>query len=228
MNASSSQKSSKQEPILWDDIDTVLLDMDGTILDLAFDNYFWLEYMPKIYGEKNNLSLEECKKLLSESYGQYQGTLEWYCLDFWSKKLDIDIPALKLTLKEKVKFRPGAIEFLESLESMKKAVYLVTNAHPKTLEIKLLNVKFHRYFNALTSSHDFGYPKEEQAYWHALQDKIPFDPERTLFVDDSVKILKSAQEYGIKHIFGIAKPDSTRPEVDSSPFPAIYDFTWVI
>ncbi|HBT55971.1 MAG TPA: haloacid dehalogenase, partial [Pseudomonas sp.] len=30
----------------WNAIDTVLLDMDGTLLDLHFDNHFWLEHMP--------------------------------------------------------------------------------------------------------------------------------------------------------------------------------------
>ena len=30
-------------PLAWRDIDTVLLDMDGTLLDLHYDNHFWLE-----------------------------------------------------------------------------------------------------------------------------------------------------------------------------------------
>lgn len=214
--------------IEWETIDTVLLDMDGTILDLAFDNFFWLEHMPKIYGDKNGLSLEESKKLLASSYGEYQGTLKWYCLDFWSEKLGLDIPKLKLALKDRVSFRPGAIAFLKFLKNNNKRVFLATNAHPKTLEIKLLSAKFHDYFDALTSSHEFGYPKEVQAYWQALQRQISFDPERTLFVDDSVKILHSAKDFGIRHVYGIARPDSGKPEVDSSPFPAIRDFTKVI
>ena len=36
----------------WNAINTVLLDMDGTILDLHFDNYFWKEYVPQKYAEK--------------------------------------------------------------------------------------------------------------------------------------------------------------------------------
>ncbi|WP_444996885.1 GMP/IMP nucleotidase [Aliikangiella sp. IMCC44359] len=212
----------------WQSIDTVLLDMDGTILDLAFDNYFWLEFLPQKYAEKNQLSLEESKLFLANSYGAIEGKLQWYCLDFWSERLQLDIAALKYSIKEKVAFRPGAIEFLEFLLEQKKHVYLVTNAHPKSLEIKLLNVSFHQYFKDLSSSHSFGYPKEEQSYWLLLQKKYQFDLKRTLFVDDSVKILKSAEQFGIKHLLGIAQPDMGKGIIDTAPFDSISDFKKII
>ena len=40
----------------WSDIDTVLLDMDGTLLDLHFDNHFWLEHLPQRYAELHGVS----------------------------------------------------------------------------------------------------------------------------------------------------------------------------
>lgn len=39
----------------WQAVDTVLLDMDGTLLDLAFDNYFWQKLVPETYGEQQDL-----------------------------------------------------------------------------------------------------------------------------------------------------------------------------
>ncbi|MET1256722.1 GMP/IMP nucleotidase [Aliikangiella maris] len=214
--------------INWSDIDTVLLDMDGTILDLAFDNFFWLDYLPQVYAEKNQISLEESKRFLADSYGAIEGKLQWYCLDFWSERLNLDIVALKYKVKDKVAFRPGAVAFLEYLCSLQKKIYLVTNAHPKSLEIKLLNAKFHQYFDDLCSSHELGYPKEEQLFWQLVQDKYQFNSARTLFVDDSVRILKSAQEFGIGKVLGIAQPDSRREIIETSPFDAIVDFEQLI
>ena len=212
----------------WDAIDTVLLDMDGTILDLSFDNFFWLEYLPQIYAERNGLSLAQSDEFLKTSYGAIEGKLQWYCLDFWSERLGIDISQLKHSVRDRIAFRPGAVQFLEFLVAQKKRVYLVTNAHRKSLEIKLLNASFHQYFNHLISSHDYGYPKEEQDFWHTLNKHHPFDKDRTLFIDDSVRILRSAHEYGIRHLFGIAKPDKHKPAQDCSPFTAIHDFVGVI
>lgn len=214
--------------VKWEAIDTVLLDMDGTILDLSFDNFFWLEFLPEVYAKANNISLEESQQFLTDSYGAIEGKLQWYCLDFWSERLQLDIPRLKYSVRERVAFRHGAVEFLEFLVDQRKEVYLVTNAHRKSLEIKLLNANFHRYFTDLNSSHDFGFPKEEQAYWNLLQQKYQFQPQRTLFIDDSVRILKAAQDFGIGHIFGIAQPDKNLKPQDCAPFESITEFKKII
>lgn len=223
------QQTQPDDPkIEWDAIDTVLLDMDGTILDLAFDNFFWLEHMPQVYAERNQLSLQQSKDFLAASYAELEGTLQWYCLDFWSERLKLDIAALKLEVKDKVSFRPGAIAFLEFLKQQNKSVYLVTNAHRKTLEIKLLDNNFHQYFDELSSSHDFGFPKEDQDYWHRLQQKFGFNPDKTMFVDDSVKILHAAKQFGIAYIYGIGQPDSTKAVSNCAPFETLYNFEKII
>lgn len=212
----------------WKNIDTVLLDMDGTILDLSFDNYFWKDHLPKIYADKNNLSLAQSRQFLIDSYAAVENKLEWYCLDFWSEKLQLDIPQLKTAIGDRIAFRPNAINFLKFLVRMEKTVILATNAHRKSLEIKMLNINFHQYFCELSSSHDFGHPKEEQDYWRLLQQKFQFDPEKTLFIDDSVKILKSAQTFGIKYLLGISQPDLSLSKIDCAPFEAVDDFLDII
>lgn len=218
----------KNPTIDWQNIDTVLLDMDGTILDLNFDNFFWHEYLPKFYAKKNHLTLEESQNFLRESYGAIEGKLQWYCLDFWSERLDLDIAKLKYEIDDKVCFRENAIFFLEFLVKQNKKIYLVTNAHRKSLEVKMLKTNFHQYFCELTSSHDFGYPKEEQEYWYELIEKYPFDKQRTLFIDDSLRVLHSAQKFGIGHILGIAQPDSQKPLQNCEPFEMVYDFKNII
>ena len=45
--------------INWHDIDTVLLDLDGTLLDLHFDNYFWCQHLPLCYARRHGIALPE-------------------------------------------------------------------------------------------------------------------------------------------------------------------------
>ena len=52
----------------WDSIETFFLDMDGTLLDLAYDNYFWHKHIPKVYAKKNNISYIKSKKIFEEMY----------------------------------------------------------------------------------------------------------------------------------------------------------------
>jgi putative hydrolase of the HAD superfamily len=212
----------------WNNIDTVLLDMDGTILDLGFDNFFWLEHLPAVYADKNNLSLNDSHRFFEQAYNSKRGTLEWYCIDFWTDFLKLDIPKLKREQKHRVAFRPNAIEFLKFLNQEGKKTYLATNAHPKSLEVKLLAADFKGYFEDLNSSHEFGYPKEEQEYWMLLQEKYNFDSNRTLFIDDNLTVLKSAQKYGISHLLSIDQPDLNKPPVNCEPFQSINDFSSIM
>lgn len=212
----------------WNEIETVLLDMDGTLLDLGFDNFFWKEFIPKAYAEKHNISLIESQSILNEGYASLRGKLQWYCLDYWSERLELDIPALKVTQKERIAFRPHAKDFLAFLSDSDKKVYLATNAHPKSVEVKLMMVQFEHYFDDLNSSHEFGYPKEEQGYWIALQEKYQFNPATTLFIDDNVQVLESAQKFGIGHLLGIEQPDLSQGKIDSFPFKAVKSFKTLI
>ncbi len=205
----------------WESIETILLDMDGTLLDLAFDNYFWLELIPRAYAEKHILSKEQANGFLKNLYQEHYGTLEWYCTDFWSKKLELDIIGLKRQVSEKVEYRTGTLEFLHNAKAMNKKIYLVTNAHPDTLRIKLKVRDFSRYFEQLLSSHDTGYPKESIRFWESIALKWNFESSKTLFIDDSISILKTAKEFGIKHVFGVTHPDSSRVSISVAPFKGV-------
>jgi len=208
----------------WDSIDTVLLDMDGTLLDLHFDNYFWTQHLPQIYAKKHQISEEESSEQLHGKFSSGQGTLDWYCLDHWSQQLDLDIPALKRELQHMISVRPHVIEFLTRLHRSHRDVVMVTNAHRKTLEIKMDNVNISHWFDRIVVSHDLQAPKEEQAFWHKLQDLHPFDPTRTLLIDDTEQVLESAQTYGIAHLLTLLQPDSQRQKRIDTRFPGIHHF----
>jgi HAD superfamily hydrolase (TIGR01509 family) len=208
----------------WSSIDTVLLDMDGTLLDLHFDNYFWTEHLPRLYAAEHRITVEESSAHLHGEFVAERGTLQWYCLDHWSRRLGMDIAALKRELQHMISIRPFAIEFLARLRDSRRDVVMVTNAHRKTLEIKMDSVDITGWFDRVVISHDLHAPKEEQAFWHALQALHPFDPARTLLIDDTEQVLESAQKYGIAHLLTLLQPDSRQLKRIDTRFPGIHHF----
>lgn len=208
----------------WSKISTVLLDMDGTILDLHYDNYFWLHHLPKRYSEIANISLTQAKDKLQIHYNNVVGTLNWYCLDYWSEQTSLPIVELKKEVQHLIRLRDDARDFLIALKASGRNIVLVTNAHPDSLSLKIERTHFDQYFDTLYSTHTFGVSKEFQSLWQQLQATQGFDLSSTLFVDDSVEILDSAQRFGIQHLLAVANPDSKKAEVNITRYPAITDF----
>ena len=209
----------------WSKIDTVLLDMDGTLLDLHFDNHFWIEHLPKRYAEHYGLSLHEAKAVMAPKYQKVAGTIAWYCLDYWAEQINMPITELKREVQHLIRLRDDAHDFLVALKQSGRKVILVTNAHPDSLSLKIERTQLDKYFDELISTHQFGVTKESQLLWQRLQHHVGFNNDNTLFVDDSLAILKSAQAYGIKHILAVANPDSTQQAIKINEFPAITDYS---
>lgn len=211
----------------WREIDTVLLDMDGTLLDLHFDSHFWLEHLPRRYRELHKLDQAAQQTLLERIVGE-QGTLNWYSLAYWSRELDLDVVALKREVQHLIGFRGDALDFLTWLKDAHPRVVLATNADRSSLSLKLPLTGLEKYLDAIISSEDVGAAKEEQAFWFALQEREAFDPARTLFIDDNPRVLESAREFGIKYLMGIRKPDSQRPEKELQEFVALDRFAQLL
>ena len=208
----------------WSEIDRVFLDMDGALLDLHFDNHFWLEHVPRRYAESNGLSLDAAKNELLPRYRQAEGSLDWYCVDYWSRELQLDIALLKEEVEHLIAVHPHVLNFLDALRQLEKRVVLVTNAHTKSLDIKMRKTRLDGHLDAIISSHDLGLPKEDPAFWQRLHAVEPYANDRTLFVDDSLPVLESARAHGIVHLLAITNADSKGPPRDSGDFPAIANF----
>jgi 5'-nucleotidase len=211
-------------PLNWKDIDTVLLDMDGTLLDLRFDNHFWKEFVPLKFAEKHGLPLEQAKAHLTPRFKSQEGTLQWYCLDYWTQTLQLDIAALKAEMADLVAVLPHVTEFLDKLQQTRHAVILVTNAHRASLSLKMEKTGLAQYFDAIVSSHDFSTPKENPEFWRRLQTKHEFANDRTLLLDDSLPVLESAKNHGIRHLIAVSCPDSGQPQKETGSFNSIEDF----
>jgi putative hydrolase of the HAD superfamily len=210
---------------LWSTVDYVLLDMDGTLLDKYFDDYFWEHLVPEKYAEKHSITFGRAKEELLAKYRHHEGTLNWTDIDFWSEELGIDIPALKEQIRHLIEVHPNVEDFLSALNERGKKVFLVTNAHYKTLTIKLRKTELGKYFHRVITSFDMGAPKEESLFWERAEKALRFEREKTLFVDDTEEILFTARDYGIRHI--LLKERANSKEKDKSHsgnFPAIKDF----
>jgi len=192
----------------WTQIDSILLDLDGTLLDLNFDLHFWLEYLPQVYSEKHNISHQQAQDILMTMLNDEKGKLNWYCIDFWQEKLNLDIMKLKNNISHLIKVHPHVIKFLTQARKQDKKIYLVTNAHRKTIKLKMSITQLQDYFDSIVSSHDFGVAKQDQAFWHKLSEVIHLDKSRTIFFDDSPEVLQSAFDFNIKNVVAISKPSS--------------------
>ncbi|MDZ4255121.1 MAG: GMP/IMP nucleotidase [Sulfuritalea sp.] len=209
----------------WSRIDSVLLDMDGTLLDLNFDNHFWQVHLPQRYAAARGLPPGSGREELMARFHARAGTLDWYSVDFWETELELDIMRLKEEVAHLIDIHPHVTAFLDAVRASGRRVVLATNAHHKSVTLKMARTGLTPRFDAIVSSHALGAAKEAQEFWQRLQQIEPFDPARTLLVDDSLPVLDSARRYGIAHLVAVKKPDTRQPQKDTGDYPAIDDFS---
>ena len=205
----------------WSRIDHVLLDMDGTVLDLAFDTHFWLDLVPARYAQARGISVDQAREQLEPHFTGLQGRLEWYCLDHWSRLTGLDLAGMKAEVRERIAVLPGSDAFLDAVRNSGRSLWLVTNAHRDSWQLKMAQTGLAGHFDRILCAHDFGAPKEDARFWPALRAQNDFDPARALFVDDSLAVLRSARAYGIGAIRAIRHPDSSQPKRVIEEFEAV-------
>ncbi len=196
--------------IAWHDIDTVLLDMDGTLLDLNYDNVLWGQRLPEQYAARHGITPAQARAVLDHHFTRTRHTLEHYCLDHWARLTDIDLLALHRDLVHLVRYRGHAEAFMAQLKRSGRRAILVTNAHRNGLSIKDAQIGLTQQLDHAVSSHDLRAPKEAAAFWTQLAAMHPFDPQRTLLIDDNAAVLDAAGTHGIAHLITVSQPDSAR------------------
>ncbi len=206
------------------DIQFVLLDMDGTLLDLYFDDYFWGHLVPEKYAEKHDVTFGAAKDYLYRTYKKHERTLNWCDIDFWSRELRLDIPALKEQIRHLIEVHPHVVEFLISMRKQGKKIFLLTNAHFKTVKLKFNKTQIGKYFDDVLCSFNVGYPKEYKEFWQKAERKLGFAKEHSLFIDDTEDVLITAREFGIRHLIFKARASSKAEPKKTDAFPVIHDF----
>lgn len=207
--------------INWQSIDTLLLDMDGTVLDLAFDNYFWLELLPQHIAQRQGISLGAAREIMNAHTARALGSLQWYCIDHWSALLDLDVARIKHGMRHRIAYLPGALPFLAAARAAGLRLIVVTNAHPQTLAIKLRQTHLDRHVDAVYSSHAFGRPKESAEFWQGFEQASGVQRGRAVLIDDSAPVVSAARAQGLAGAVTIARPDSSRPRRTISDGPSI-------
>ena len=212
------------EALKNDTISHVLLDMDGTLLDKYFDDYFWEHLVPEKYADKHRISFGRAKEELLEKYRSQEETLNWTDIDYWSRRLGLDILALKEQIRHLIEVHPHVEGFLRAMRERKKKVYIATNAHDKVLDLKMRKTEIGRYLTGTITSAGMGHPKEKLAFWERAEKELGFQRERVLFVDDTLAVLRTAKRYGIGHLVYKAKGNSKVPPGANREFATIMDF----
>ena len=206
----------------WTRIDTVMLDMDGTLLDLRFDNWFWQELIPiALRRPPWPQHQRRRRRCWSRNSGPKRGTIEWYCIEFWSRELGLDIAGNQAGGARAGGLSAGGARLSAKLAASGKRRVLVTNAHPTTLAIKNERLNITPHFDACYSTHAFDAPKEHPEFWPRLHALEPFDAERTLFVDDSLPVLEAAHGFGVGWLRAVRRPDSKHPAQPTGKFAGI-------
>lgn len=188
----------------------VMFDMDGTLLDLSFDDFIWNECLPERHAKIHQLPLSESKEKLYQFYQSHRHTLVWYSSSYWTKTVGVDVLKLQQEFQSKIQARSGCIELLQQLKEQGYICWLVTNADRASLRLKLDNIAIEHFFDVIISSEQVGYAKEDINFWQELQRLHPFNPDKTIFIDDTATVLKTAEKFGIQHLFTISQPSSLK------------------
>jgi putative hydrolase of the HAD superfamily len=180
------------------------------------------------YSQAHGLSEEAARSHLFSHMHEHHGQLTFYCLDHWAEFTNIDIISLHRELVQLIRFRPNAERFLRWLRRNGKRALLVTNAHRDSLNVKDAHSGVVALLDADISCHDYGTPKETRVFWEQLLVKHPYEPERTLLIDDNDSVLRAAADFGIRHLLTVTQPDSRRAARDGLNFPAFNDFLEIL
>ena len=178
----------------------ILSDLDGVILDLAYDIKFWELWLPEQVANQTNKSIEETKAEIMAEIDIQRGTLNFYDLNYWDDLLNVDCMQIFIEKTERCSYLEGSYEALQRLSTLKNPKYILTNGDPRIQEYKAETQNFLEFFDSIFYSMHVGYPKESKEFWALARHNLNLDFEDTIFIDDDFKVATAAAKAGIKQV----------------------------
>ena len=198
--------------------------MDGTLLDLNYDNALWNGLLPKRFASARGISDRTARNLL---YGNPISKFDYYSIDYWQDFTNLDMVSMHMELTHLIQYRANAKSLISKLRKLGIRCVIATNAHPKVFEIKNQVTLLDKIIDSVYCAHDFSTTKEDLKFWVRFQNIERFDPKRTLFIDDNIEVLDTARRYGILNLLAIEQPDSSKPVIKKSRYKSIANFSQI-
>ena len=162
----------------------ISFDVDGTLVDLEYNDLIWFKEIPELVAKKKKISFEKSLKFVHEEYAKLgEHNLNWYDINYWISYFGIEISPDKIFEKyePQVKIYPEVIPLLEELK--KKYILIVITAMPREFlipKMKNLEKYFKFSFSALS---DFKELKNSEIY-SKISKALKVPPKQILHIGD--------------------------------------------
>jgi len=171
-------------------IKVVSFDLDGTLVEDAFDDAIWFEEIPQRYAAKHALPLPQATERVLAEYRALRGHPRWTDMAFWFDRFALgdwrDAVAARQHL---IRLYPETAEVLQALAPRYRLV-IITQAERKFREIKLRTLRLGERalgaaFEAVFATPDhFGrLAKDEEVYREVLR-RLGVAPHEMLHIGD--------------------------------------------
>ena len=170
----------------WEGVKVFSFDVDGTLVSPGFVDCVWLQGIPKAYAEKEGLSFEQAFEYVKSEYDKIgEHRIEWYNIDYWLRKFDLDIPYE--TLFKKYEDEIMIYEEVESVLTVLKEegyeLILSSNAATEFIEFQIKPIK--KFFShVFSATSDFGEVKKTNGFFARVCEILDVKPQAVVHTGD--------------------------------------------